>query len=510
MDDGLLQRVLAVFGPLRNWKRGRDPETDETKSFGFAEWASPFALLNATRVLHGLPVSVKHSFVVKIGQSLNNKLQEWNEANHRATRAKAVAAAGGEGGGDEEEGETAPTVQLPLPDDVTEPWRWVWQVTPQESEQVDELGGKVVDSMQKEASGAGAQVAGAGASQAQTGRAKMEQLRQLFAERCGDAGVGAAVKRVIPSGEAGVHVPQINEGIVSAIGTFREDAETERAEKRKAAVLAARERARRAKADAEAAAERKEAEAAGKGRSRSRSPPPTYGGRSSTDRGGHSRDHRSQERTGERRSRFDRDSRTGGGGRYGGGDARRGGTPVDGRFVDDGSDDESATKGAAPKATEGTARAASSAARALEGGETIKIAFGGAPAGAPAPDTGGPSTGDSSAEPATEAPSVTAADLPPVPDSYAGWQGYPLDTLFQVFRPSGAAGRDAVKLVVSEQLTDLLGEDEPTLQGYVMSQVEAGMPAGLAPVRAELALVLDDDSEEMLTAVLRAVHSACV
>jgi hypothetical protein len=80
--------------------------------------------------------------------------------------------------------------------------------------------------------------------------------------------------------------------------------------------------------------------------------------------------------------------------------------------------------------------------------------------------------------------------------------------LFRVLASKGASAIDAgVAPVVSAQLTELLGEDEPTLREYVMSQVRGGLPAGLSPVRRELALVLDDDAEELLVAVLGAAHA---
>ena len=439
MPDELLRRVVEVFGPLAGWKRGADPDTEETKGFAFATFSSPGALLHAARVLNGMPVSSTHTMVVNIGSKLLAQLKAWTEEQ----RAPPPGS---------EEGEAAPTTSLPMPPDTAPDLAWIWRVTPPEHQEGDALGGKVADILRADAGGGGGPTPG-------TGQDKVAALKDMFSHRQPSADGPAAAAVVVPAGSgnsgADVHMPVIDEGVVSAIDAFREKAAVERARKTREKVRAAREAARHAKEAQE----------------RGRSPPPSRGdGKEREGGGGPRRGHAG-----------DRD----GGGRY---DRR----PTDTRFVDEDSDDDGAPADgtAAPVAQAGTALAPSSAARALEAGAPITIALGAGGGGETAPS------------------SANSATLPPPPSTYEGWVEYPLPALFAAVGGGGltSAVTAAVSGVVDEQLTELLGEVEDTMKTFILAQVKAGLPGGAAPMHAELALVLDDDAGGLVAAVLNAVH----
>lgn len=471
MDDGTLQRIMDIFGTVRMWKRGADPDTQETKGFAFVQFGQPEALLNAVRVLHGLPVSHTHSFVVKVGASLLTALSTWHTA---LRKAQAEEAKGGEE--EVEEGEAAVVeVALEVPSDVSDSMRWVWRVTEAERKELDVLGGRVVDVL-RAGLGGGRQ---AGDTDAQDGRRKMESLKALFSQRVVGGGAGdtselaarqdalAAEQQAGLAGNSGadVHMPVIDDKVVSAIDAFRETAASEATRKQRERIRAARERARAARAQ--------EAQQ----RERSRSPPP---GSERAGRGGTAGAPGAQPGAEARGGEGERVRR--GGGRYD--------RPRDARFEDEDSDEDEGAVAGAPAT--GTATAASSAARKLKDAEPISIAFGGAGAAdAPAAASGG-----------------DGQPLPPPPTAYSGWLEYPLTRLWTTISQADKDSelQEVLAPLVQQQLTELLGEADETMTTFIMNALTGGLPKDLESFFSELELVLEEDAGELVATLLSAVH----
>ena len=49
-DDEFLEGLLAVFGPIKSYRRPRDPKTNAPKSFAFIEYTKPSSMNVALRV----------------------------------------------------------------------------------------------------------------------------------------------------------------------------------------------------------------------------------------------------------------------------------------------------------------------------------------------------------------------------------------------------------------------------------------------------------------------------
>jgi hypothetical protein len=50
VDDQLMEELLRVFGPIKSWRRPRDPKTDTPKTFGFIDYENPESMNLALRV----------------------------------------------------------------------------------------------------------------------------------------------------------------------------------------------------------------------------------------------------------------------------------------------------------------------------------------------------------------------------------------------------------------------------------------------------------------------------
>lgn len=73
--EEVIRALLESCGYLNTWRRGKDPESGETKSFGFAHFLSTDSICRALRVLNGFPLGEKMVCVI-VDSKTKSRLQE--------------------------------------------------------------------------------------------------------------------------------------------------------------------------------------------------------------------------------------------------------------------------------------------------------------------------------------------------------------------------------------------------------------------------------------------------